>query len=254
MPRATKPHPHPGLPLEGEGENGAARVRDAHPHPSLPPEGEGASGSGAPEDIVRLKGELERRGIDLVYFADGAGARDYLLSRIPAGAAVMNGGSTTLEQIGFLDAIAKGRYKWLRRGVKEIADADERTRVRRRNTIADYFVGGLAAITESGEIVNADGSGNRVAAYAFGAGKLFLVAGINKIVPDLPAAFERLRNVAAVAECRHLNVNTPCAVTGRCDNEACRGPERQCGKVLIIENEKLAGRICVVMIGEELGF
>lgn len=208
----------------------------------------------APDAIVRLKGELKRRNIDLVYFADGASARDYLLSRIPAGSAVMNGGSTTLEQIGFLDAVAKGPYKWLRRGVKEIEDAEERTRVRRRNTIADYFVGGLAAITASGEIVNADGSGNRVAAYAFGAGKLFLVAGVNKIVPDLAAAFDRLRNTAAVTECRHLSVNTPCAVTGRCDNEACRGPDRQCGKVLIIENEKLAGRICVVMIGESLGF
>ena len=213
-----------------------------------------AAGTGVPENIARLRDELKRRGIDLVYVADGASARDYLLSRIPAGAMVMNGGSTTLEQIGFLDAVAKGPYKWLRRGVKAIADPEERTRVRRRNTIADYFVGGIAAITASGEIVNADGSGNRVAAYAFGAGKLFLVAGVNKIVPDLAAAFDRLRNTAAVQECRRLNVNTPCAVTGRCDNEACRGPGRQCGKVLIIENEKLAGRICVVMIGEALGY
>ncbi len=213
-----------------------------------------AAGTGVPEVIARLRDELKRRGIDLVYFADGASARDYLLSRIPAGAMVMNGGSTTLEQIGFLDAVAKGPYQWLRRGVKEIDDAEERTRVRRRNTIADYFVGGIAAITASGEIVNADGSGNRVAAYAFGAGKLLLVAGVNKIVPDLAAAFDRLRNTAAVQECRRLNVNTPCAVTGRCDNEACRGPGRQCGKVLIIENEKLPGRICVVMIGEALGY
>jgi len=207
-----------------------------------------------PEAIVRLRGELKRRNIDLEYFADGAAAREFLLSRVPHGAAVMNGGSATLEQIGFLDAIASGPYQWLRKGVTDIKDADERTRVRRRNTIADYFFGGLAAITASGEIVNADGGGNRIAAYAFGAGKLYLVAGVNKIVPDLAAAFDRLRNKAAVEECRHLDMNTPCAVTGKCDNEACRGPERQCGKVLIIENEKQAGRICVVMIGESLGF
>jgi LUD domain len=207
-----------------------------------------------PEVIGRLRDELKRRGIDFAYCANGVAARDYLLSRIPAGAMVMNGGSTTLEQIGFLDAVANGPYQWLRPGVQAIADPEERTRLRRRNTIADYFVGGIAAITASGEIVNADGSGNRVAAYAFGAGKLFLVAGVNKIVPDLAAAFDRLRNTAAVQECRRLNVNTPCAVTGRCDNEACRGPGRQCGKVLIIENEKLPGRICVVMIGEALGY
>jgi hypothetical protein len=207
-----------------------------------------------PEAVARLRGELTRRGIDLVYVPDGRAACELLLSRIPAGAAVMNGGSLTLEQIGFLDAVEKGPYKWLRQGVKDIADAQERTRVRRRNAIADYFVGGVNAITAGGEIVNADGSGNRIAAYAFGAGKLFLVAGVNKIVPDLAAAFDRLRNKAAVEECRHLHINTPCAVTGKCDNDACRGPDRQCGKVLIIENEKLPGRICVVMIGEALGF
>ncbi|HLQ01631.1 MAG TPA: lactate utilization protein, partial [Burkholderiales bacterium] len=185
---------------------------------------------------------------------DGASAVAYLLSRIPAGATVMNGGSTTLEQIGFLAALENGPYEWLRPRIKAVNDHDERIRMRRRAATADYFVGGVNAITASGEILNADGSGNRVAAYAFGAGKLFLVAGINKIVPDLAAAFDRLRNQAAMQECRHLAKSTPCALTGRCDNEACRGPDRQCGKVLIIENERIPGRICVVMIGAALGY
>ena len=166
----------------------------------------------------------------------------------------MNGGSTTLEQIGFLEALKNGPYDWLRPGIAAIADPGERIRVRRRAGTADYFVGGINAVTASGEILNADGGGNRVAAYAYGAGKLFLVAGVNKIVPDIAAAFERLRNHAAVEECRHLNAKTPCALTGRCDNAACRGADRQCGKVLIIENERIAGRICVVMIGAALGY
>jgi len=207
-----------------------------------------------PEVVAGLKHELGRRGIDLAYCADGASALAYLLSRIPAGATVMNGGSTTLEQIGFLGALANGPYEWLRPRVKAVNDPEERTRARRRATIADYFVGGINAITGAGEIVNADGSGNRIAAYAFGAGRLFLVAGVNKIVPDIAAAFERLRNVAALEECRHLGMKTPCALTGRCDNAACRGPDRQCGKVLVIENEKIPGRICVVMIGAALGY
>ncbi len=209
---------------------------------------------GVPEAVAGLRRELERRGIDLVYCADGAAALAYLLSRIPAGATVMNGGSTTLEQIGFLGTLKNGPYDWLRPRVKAVNDPDERIRARRRATTADYFVGGVNAITASGEIVNADGSGNRIAAYAFGAGKLFLVAGVNKIVPDIAAAFDRLRNVAALQECRHLGMSTPCALTGRCDNEACRGPDRQCGKVLVIENEKIPGRICVVMIGAALGY
>ncbi len=209
---------------------------------------------GIPEVVARLRHELQRRGIDLVYCADGAAALEYLLSRIPAGATVMNGGSHTLEQIGLLDALADGPYKWLRPLIKTIDDAGERTRARRRATTADYFFGGINAITERGEILNADGAGTRVSAYAFGAGKVYMVASVNKIVPDLAAAFERLRNRAAVQECRSLGVNTPCAVSGQCDNDACRGPDRQCGKVLVIENEKISGRICVVMIDAALGY
>ena len=209
---------------------------------------------GEPQVVVELRHELARRGIDSVYCADGRTALELLLSRIPESATVMNGGSSTLEQIGFLAALAKGPYRWLRPGVAAIPDPEERIRARRHAGTADYFVGGINAITSSGEILNADGGGNRVAAYAYGAGKLFLVAGVNKIVPDLAAAFERLRNHAAVQEARHLGADTPCARTGRCDNEACRGADRQCGKILIIENERIAGRICVVMIGEELGY
>src|SRR6267378_4154152 len=147
-----------------------------------------------------------------------------------------------------------GRYDWLRPAIAAIEDRGERIRVRRQATTADWLVGGVNAITLGGEIVNVDGSGNRLAGYAFGAGRVILVAGVNKIVPDLAAAIERIRNTAALQECRKLGKSTPCAVTGRCDNEACRGPERQCGKILIIENEKIAGRITVVLIGEALGF
>jgi hypothetical protein len=147
-----------------------------------------------------------------------------------------------------------GPYDYLRPAINAIHDREARTRLRRRASGADYFVGGVNAITMQGEILNADGGGNRVAAYAYAAGKVFLVAGVNKVVPDIAAAFERLRNEAAVGECRSLGKQTPCAITGRCDNYACAAPERQCGKVLIIENEKIAGRITVVLIGRALGY
>ena len=178
-----------------------------------------SAAGGVPVAVARLKHELGRRNIDLVYCPDGAAAVAYLLSRIPAGATVMNGGSTTLERIGFLDALKDGPYDWLRPRVKAVNDPEERTRASPRATMDEYLRGG-----------------------------------INKIVPDIAAAFERLRNVAAVQECRSLGMNTPCALTGHCDNAACRGPDRQCGKVLVIENEKIPGRICVVMIGAALGY
>jgi L-lactate utilization protein LutB len=203
--------------------------------------------------IEELRAGLAARGIELVHARDRQEALRLILGRIPKGASVMNGGSHTLEQIGLLDALRDG-YQWLRPGIAATSDREERTRKRRQAVTADWLVGGVNAITLSGEIVNVDGSGNRLAGYAFGAGKVILVAGINKVVPDLTAALDRIRNTAAVEECRKLGKRTPCTVTGRCDNDACRGPDRQCGKILIIENEKIAGRITVVLIGESLGF
>ena len=204
--------------------------------------------------VERLAAALAARGVSLVHARDGHDALAQLLQRIPPGARVMNGGSATLEQIGFVEALRSGRYQWLRPGIAATEDREERIRVRRQATTADWLVGGVNAITLGGEIVNVDGSGNRLAGYAFGAGKVILVAGVNKIVPDLAAALERIRNTAALEECRKLGKSTPCALTGRCDNDACRGPERQCGKILIIENEKIAGRITVMMIDAPLGF
>ena len=203
--------------------------------------------------IEKLRVALAGRGIELVHAANRREALARVLERIPKGASVMNGGSHTLEDIGLLDALREG-YQWLRPAIAATHEREERTRRRRHAVTADWLIGGINAITLSGEIVNVDGSGNRLAGYAFGAGKVILVAGMNKVVPDLAAAFDRIRNTAAVQECRKLGKQTPCAVTGQCDNDACRGPDRQCGKILIIESEKIAGRITVVLIDEPLGF
>jgi len=207
-----------------------------------------------PADLAGLERSLASRGIDFAYCATDDRAREFVLSRIPRGATVMNGGSATLERIGILDALRSGAYEFLRPGINAMNRGDERVRVRRRATTADYFVGGVNAITVDGEIVNVDGSGNRLASYAYGAGKVLMVAGINKIVPDLASAIARIRSTAAPEECRHLGKRTPCAITGVCDNAACRGEDRQCGKMLIIEDERIAGRITVVMIGEAHGY
>jgi L-lactate utilization protein LutB len=203
--------------------------------------------------IEKLRAALAGRGIELLHAANRREALARVLERIPKGASVMNGGSHTLEDIGLLEALREG-YNWLRPGIAATNEREERNRRRRQAVTADWLIGGVNAITVSGEIVNVDGSGNRLAGYAFGAGKVILVAGVNKVVPDLAAAFDRIRNTAAVQECRKLGKSTPCAVTGQCDNDACRGPDRQCGKILIIENEKIAGRITVVLVDESLGF
>lgn len=206
-----------------------------------------------PERVRLLKQALERRGIVLVYFSDGKGALQYLLEQIPSGAQVMTGGSHTLEQIGFTAALRAGPYDFYRPKITALADNSERVKLRRRATAADYFVGGINAVSLTGEILNVDGSGSRVAGYAYGGGRVFLVTGVNKIEPTFEAALHRLRNISAAGECRELGKKTPCA-EGECRNYECHAPERQCGKLLIIENEKIPGRMTVVTIGETLGY
>src|SRR5438309_9503352 len=154
------------------------------------------------EVVPRLAAALASRGISLVYAADGSEALAYLLQRIPPGARVMNGGSATLEQIGFLEVLRGGRYAWLRPGIAAVEDRAERIRVRRQATTADWLVGGVNAITMGGEIVNVDGSGNRLAGCAFGAGRVILAAGLSNIVPGPITAIQRIRHTGAAQACR----------------------------------------------------
>jgi len=207
-----------------------------------------------PRQVLQLKTVLDRRGIEVVYFATGTEACQYLVDRIPVGAQIMNGTSATLKSIGFDAVLHSGRYDFYRPKIVATNDTPARLKLRQLATTADYIVGGVNAISLTGEIVSVDGGGNRVASYAYGGGKVFLVAGVNKLEPNLVTALDRLRNRAAVDECRHLGRKTPCAETGVCSTYECHAPERQCGKLLIIENEKIPGRMTLVLIGETLGY
>ena len=95
--------------------------------------------SECPPAVASLKRELARRNIELEYCDTGAAARDLVLSRLPAGATVMNGGSATLEQIGVLDALRTGSYEYPRPKIYLIDDPVKRLAARRQATIADYF-------------------------------------------------------------------------------------------------------------------
>jgi hypothetical protein len=208
----------------------------------------------APPQVRRLEEELRRRGIATAYRATGSQALAFLVAAIPPGSEVMTGTSATLKAIGFEDVLRSGAFDYHRPRIVAAGDAEERVRRRRRSTTAEYFVGGVNAISLTGEILNVDGSGSRVAGYAYGAGKVYLVAGVNKIEPTFADALARLRNRAAAEECRALGRDTPCARDGVCRNYECYPPQRQCGKLLIIEKEGIPGRVTLVLIGESLGY
>ena len=127
---------------------------------------------------------------------------------------------------------------------------------------ADAYLTSSNAITEQGELFNVDGNCNRVAAMLFGPKSVIVVAGYNKIVANLEEAVLRLKKVAAPANCIRLNRDTYCAHAGECKGvcgsmtEGCSSPDRICAGYTVIAKQqpKYAGRIKVILVGEELGY
>ena len=149
-------------------------------------------------ELEETVSNLEDRGFEVVVVDTAEDALAELKDRIPGGATVMNGHSTTLEEIGFTEYLSEGDHDWenLHGEIFAIDDDAERARARREAQTADYFLGGVNAIARSGELVAADASGSRVGAYPFAAENLLLVSGTNKVVEDLDAALDRVENVA----------------------------------------------------------
>jgi hypothetical protein len=155
-----------------------------------------------------------------------------VMAMIPPEAKVGMGGSASLGQLGITDALIK-------RG--------NITRVQ-----PDVYLTSSNAITQDGKLVNTDLTGNRVSSMIFGPKLVIVVAGKNKIVKDLSAAFERIKTVAAPSMAKLGGAKTPCAVEGgKCTD--CKSPGRICAVTTIIEAKPRLTQIAVVLVGEDVG-
>jgi len=187
----------------------------------------------------------------IVHTADTAEeAANLLWPLIPEGSTVGLGGSTTLADMGVPDALRAGNWKLIDR--YRTASWEEQMSRYREALDADVFVTGTNAITRAGQLVDMDSSGNRVAATIFGPRKVIVVAGANKVVENLDAAFARIREIAPL-NCRRLGHKTPCAETGRCSD--CMIPERMCNYIGVVNHGmKESGRFHIILVAESLGF
>jgi L-lactate utilization protein LutB len=109
-------------------------------------------------------------------------------------------------------------------------------------------------LTEEGELFNIDGRGNRVAALTYGPKSVIIIAGYNKIVPDIHAAYDRAKNTAAPANAKRLGYALPCGTSGRCMK--CSAPSKFCSIFSVISYQLpiRKDRIKVIIVGEELGY
>ena len=192
--------------------------------------------------LIQTSLALTQRNIYTSIAENAADAKQLLIDLIPRNSEVYVSTSETLDSIGYTEHISKSNnYKSLNELVTAETDLDTQKDVRRRvTTIADYFVGSVQAISASGEVIIASGSGSQIAAYVYGAKKVFWVAGIQKICQDLPSAIERVRGYTLEKHDQWL--------------EGYGRSAAPVGKLLIFEHEQVKERVHMILVKETLGW
>lgn len=198
----------------------------------------------------KVIGNLKRNQFEAIYFKTAIEASEYICNRIKPGMKVAFGGSMTIRALGIREKATAMGAALIDHGKPGLTEA-ERLEEMRRELTADIFLCSTNALTLKGELFNVDGYGNRVAAMIFGPGQVLVVAGINKIVRDEQAAFERLKRTAGPMNMKRLGRNTPCTSDGICHN--CSSEERGCRAYTIIRKQPAQTPTTVIIIGENLG-
>lgn len=200
-------------------------------------------------DFSTVKQNLEQRGFAVSTFATAAEAADYLTHCL-AGKTVSFGGSMTLEAMGMYDCLCKSSTVYSHWHPIEGMSADE---LRLRAMTTEAYLTSANGLAETGEIINIDGTGNRVAATLFGHETVYFVIGRNKLAPDYDAALWRARNIAAPKNAQRLGMPTPCAVNGdRCYD--CKSPKRICRGLVVLWEAVKSCRTEIVLVDEDLGY
>jgi len=192
---------------------------------------------------------LQSRHFEAYYCANREDALKKALELIPEGATVGWGGAQTCEQIGLMDALKAGNYNAMDRDTAK--NAEERTAMMKQMLTADVFLTGANGLSLDGQMVNIDGTGNRLAAICYGPNLILVVAGMNKVEDSLEAAVRRARTVAAPMNKQRFGNVTPCGVTGTCAD--CKAEGCICNQILITRHCRPAGRIKFILVGEDLG-
>lgn len=201
--------------------------------------------------LQRTLTALRAREFEALSFAKREDLIQEILRQVDADMTVGLGGSVGVRELG-LPQLLKAKGAILLDHWQEGLTAEEILDLRLRHLTCDLFLSGINAVTERGEIVNMDGIGNRVGAMTFGPGRVVLVAGYNKIVPDVSAALDRIKRVAAPMNARRMGLSLPCAETGYCHD--CQSDMRICRVLSIVERRPSTTDTAVYLLAEQLGY
>lgn len=198
-------------------------------------------------DLLELVKKLSARGYDARYFDTGAEAVSTVLEIIGS-AETGFGGSVTIDSLGIYERLVqngnKAHWHW--------KNADKKA-AHLLAAKSEFYLCSANAVTESGQIINVDGTGNRVAATIFGPENVIMIIGRNKICKDYDAAINRIKTVACPKNAARLGLPTPCASTNGCVD--CNSASRMCHVTTIHERKPNAiGNFYVFIVNEDLGY
>ena len=200
-------------------------------------------------DLTKTAGALKKRGYEVSCFNTAAEAAEYLNGKID-GMTVGFGDSETLLQMHLFEMLQTHNDvyhpKYPREGKGFYSTA-------RDCLTTEIFLLSANGLEETGEIVNIDGTGNRIAGSLYGHKKVYFVISRNKIRPTLEEAAFRARNVAAPLNAERHGYRTPCAIKkDRCYD--CRSPQRICSAQVIYWRKMNHTEMEVVLIDEDMGY
>jgi len=196
---------------------------------------------------------LNKREFNAKYIPTLQEAIEEIFSLIPAGSKVGVGGSVTIRESGIIEKL-KNRGDTIFDHWKATSK-EERISLAKAQQDSDVFLTSTNSLTLKGQMVNLDGTGNRVSAMAFGPKTVIVLTGMNKVVDDLESALDRVKNYASPINYLRIDrkPEPPCRDKGYCTE--CLPPTRQCRVFSILEAKpKGFDSYYVFVVGEELGF
>ena len=189
--------------------------------------------------IERAAAALRLRNFDARIVADAVEAREMVLTLLPEGTEVGEGASLTLDQIGVTEIVEKsGRYDAIRPRTRAMDRATQMREIRKLAAAPDFQINSVHALTEDGRMVIASGTGSQLGPIGFGAGKVVLVVGAQKIVPDLETAYRRVEEYSYPLEDVKM--------------QELYGARSSVSKMLIL-NRDSPGRTTVILVAEPVG-
>lgn len=195
------------------------------------------------ESIKKTSEALKARGINAELVNTKEEALKRISKLIPPGKEVMTGGSTTLDQIGFTEMLKSGKHPWknLKDEILRETDPAKQMELRKKSVTAEFMIGSVHAVVETGEVLVVNATGSSIPGYSFSSDNVIWIVGTQKIVPTMEEGFKRLREYCFPLEDKRMKSIGYAGST--------------LGKFLLFEREINPNRkVNLIFVNEKLGF